>query len=233
MDILLRKLDFFSYPELFFIFLLENLIVCLLALVFGHIMIKAYHHTVKHPTRKDILFCLVTVFINTIITLIGYILWKQNFITLQFDLSLSIITDLLILFLAMDFLMYIFHLLIHRTFLYKQIHLLHHEAIDPKPIDLFVLHPLETIGFGMLWLILILVCPFNIYAIIIYLSLNVLFGVVGYLGFEPFSMNFLKNTPIIRFLGTSNFHHTHHREPDCNFGFYTNIWDKLFRTYQK
>jgi len=135
------------------------------------------------------------------------------------------------LFVAMDLLMYVFHIIIHKTFLYKAVHQLHHDAIDPKPIDLFVLHPVETMGFGSLWLMLLMVYGFNIYAIIIYLVVNVIFGLAGHLGIEPLPAK-VRQWPVIRYLGTSTFHHHHHQDIQHNFGFYTSVWDRLFNTYR-
>ena len=34
----------------------------------------------------------------------------------------------------------------------------------------------------------------------------------------------------LRLIGSSTFHANHHQDGDVNFGFYTNLWDRLFRT---
>lgn len=104
--------------------------------------------------------------------------------------------------------------------------------MHPEPIDLFVLHPVETLAFGTLWLGLLVSYPFNTYAIIIYLAANLLFGLVGHLGIEPLPERF-RRLPVLKFIGTSTFHHGHHEDPDHNYGFYTNIWDRLFRTLKQ
>ena len=111
-------------------------------------------------------------------------------------------------------------------------HGLHHQAVDPKPIDLFVLHPVETLCFGGLWLILLMVYPFNVYAIILYLTVNVIFGMLGHLGIEPLPQK-IRNNGLLKYLGTSTFHHQHHQDVQHNFGFYTTLWDRLFGTLQK
>ncbi len=127
--------------------------------------------------------------------------------------------------------MYIFHYFIHHSVLYKPIHRFHHHYHDPIPIDLYVLHPLETVSFGALWLITIVLFNFNFYAVSIYLCANVAFGIIGHLGIEPLPAKFSRLMPI-KYLGTSSFHHTHHQDIGYNFGFYTNVWDKLFKTYK-
>ncbi|WP_342328230.1 sterol desaturase family protein [Pedobacter sp. FW305-3-2-15-E-R2A2] len=216
------------------VFLLENVLITVLVLWSGRVIqqrfsplaIPAYTYS-----RKEWLICGLTNLLNTVVTYIGYWLWKNAFIGISTEVSVFILIDFLILFLAMDLLMYVFHYIIHKTWLYKAIHGLHHEAVNPKPIDLFVLHPLETISFGALWLLLLLLWTFNLYAIIIYLMINVLFGMIGHLGMEPLNAT-LRNKPLLKYLGTSSFHHQHHQDIDHNFGFYTSIWDRLFGTYK-
>jgi len=131
----------------------------------------------------------------------------------------------------MDLAMFIFHYFIHHSVIYKAIHKFHHHYADPIPIDLFVLHPIETIGFGSLWLIILALYGFNFYAVLIYLTANLFFGIMGHLGIEPVPASVRKMAPF-KYLGTPSFHHRHHLEIDFNFGFYTNIWDRLFKTYK-
>ncbi|MGS2738535.1 sterol desaturase family protein [Sinomicrobium sp. M5D2P17] len=175
---------------------------------------------------------LLTVGINTVITYVGYLLWQNGWMTITTDRTVYIIADFLVLFLGMDLLMYVFHLFIHRTFLYRAIHGLHHTSENPVPLDLFVLHPLETIGFGLMWLSLLMLYPPNLYAVILYLTANVIFGLVGHLGMDPLPGR-IRNWPLVKYIGTSSFHHNHHLDIRYNFGFYTNIWDRLFGTWKK
>lgn len=207
------------------IFFVENVMITCGVLVIGRFFYKGGY------TAKEWRICAVTNVLNTVVTYSGFWLWKHGRIEIGIACSWWIVIDFVILFMAMDLLMYVFHIFIHRTFLYKAVHQLHHEAIDPKPIDLFVLHPVETVGFGMLWLMLLMVYGFNSYAIIIYLVVNVLFGLAGHLGTEPLPER-VRSRPVIKYLGTSTFHHHHHQDVKYNFGFYTSIWDRLFNTYR-
>lgn len=207
------------------IFFVENVLITMGVLCIGRVFYSGSY------TRREWGICAVTNVLNTVVTYTGYWLWKHGVIGIEMDVSWRIWLDFIVLFFAMDLLMFVFHIGIHKTFLYKAVHQLHHDAVDPKPIDLFVLHPVETMGFGSLWLLLLMVFPFNIYAVIIYLVVNVIFGVVGHLGVEPLPEK-VRQWPVIRYLGTSDFHHGHHRDVAYNFGFYTSIWDRLFKTYK-
>jgi sterol desaturase/sphingolipid hydroxylase (fatty acid hydroxylase superfamily) len=99
----------------------------------------------------------------------------------------------------------------------------------PRPLSLFVLHPVEVIGFGGLWLIVLLAYTSSIEAILVYLSLNLVFGLVGHLGVEPAPGGWIR-APGLRFVSTSTFHAEHHVDRGHNYGFYLLVWDRLFGT---
>jgi len=214
------------------LFLIENILLTGLVLSAGHLFLKKRgHRETLQSNSREWLICGLTNGLNTVVTYTGYWLWQRHIIVIHMDVSWRVLTDLLLLFFAMDLLMYLFHWLIHHTTLYDIIHELHHQAIDPRPMDLFILHPLETLSFGALWLTLLVVYPFNVYAILIYLVVNLIFGLTGHLGIEPLPAR-LHTYPLIKYLGTSTFHHNHHKNRHYNFGFYTSLWDRLFGTYQ-
>ena len=175
-------------------------------------------------------FAAATLLINTLITYAGLLLWRTGFISIHEQVSWRLLLDFLVLFIGMDLLMYVFHYGIHHTPLYHLVHAQHHEYTEPQPIDLFVLHPLETLGFGSLWLLLMAVYPAGFVAIVAYLAVNVLFGVLGHSGVEPFPAAWARH-PLLKYLGSSGFHFQHHQDDQHNFGFYTSIWDHLFGTF--
>ena len=97
------------------------------------------------------------------------------------------------------------------------------------PLTLFVLHPLETLSFGALWLAVLAVYTASWLGIAVYLTLNLAFGLIGHLGVEP-APRFFARTPGLRHVATGRFHADHHADAGHNFGFYTLIWDRLFGT---
>jgi len=228
---MLRFLATLSPLKLWAIFLAENLFVTTLALLFGWLILKLSNKPIKRASPAEILICVSTNIINTVITYSGYWLFKHKYISLTFELNRYILVDFLLLFIWMNLAMFIFHYFIHHSTIYKAVHRFHHHYADPIPIDLFVLHPIETVGFGSLWLVILALYGFNFYAVLIYLIANVFFGIMGHLGIEPVPASVRKMAPF-KYLGTPSFHHRHHLEIDFNFGFYTNIWDRLFKTYK-
>jgi sterol desaturase/sphingolipid hydroxylase (fatty acid hydroxylase superfamily) len=229
MEQALLQLSQFSAAQRWLLFGAENLFITFLVLWLGGSIRtgKVWHRSFFTYPARSWSICLLTNVLNTVITYAGYWLWQKGWIVITFGINARILTDFLFMFLAMDLLMYVFHLGIHKTFLYRIVHGLHHEAVDPEPIDLFILHPAETLGFGSLWLLVLVALPLNAWAIAAYLVVNVLFGMIGHLGMEPFAAS-----RVWAWLGTSSFHHAHHREVNANFGFYTTIWDRIFGTYR-
>lgn len=228
---MLKYLSSQPTSNLWLIFLIENLLVTAIGLFAGWLILKLSKKPIHPASRTEALTCIGTNLINTAITYAGFWLWQHGYIIFGFGLNWRIIPDFLLLFIAMDLAMYILHYAIHQMALYKVVHRFHHHYNNPIPIDLFVLHPLETLSFGGLWLFTLALYHFNFYAVLFYLTMNVVFGIIGHLGVEPLPAR-LRNSLVFKYLGTSSFHHTHHADITHNFGFYTSIWDRMFGTYK-
>ncbi|MCT2409278.1 sterol desaturase family protein [Chryseobacterium antibioticum] len=160
--------------------------------------------------------------------LLGVFLWKNHWIILDQNPSvLSILFETVALILLMDLLMYFFHYAAHLPFVYKVLHGRHHEHVSTNFLSLFVLHPFETIGFGLMILALLMGYDFSIISISLYLLINLIWGTIGHLNREFFPASFDQF-----FVGTTKFHNKHHLDESKNFGFYTSIWDRLFGSYR-
>ncbi|WP_099769135.1 sterol desaturase family protein [Chryseobacterium sp. 52] len=183
----------------------------------------------SHPvTRSDFSLCLLTIFCNSLVMLLGVFLWKANWIILDQNPSTgSAVLETIALILLMDLLMYFFHYAAHLPFVYKILHGKHHEHISTNFLSLFVLHPFETIGFGFMILALLMSYDFSVMSITFYLLINLIWGTIGHLNREFFPASFDNF-----FIGTTRFHNQHHLYENKNFGFYTSIWDRLFGTYR-
>lgn len=220
--------------EAFALFLAENFLIVVLTVLLSYglshgFAFGGFFQTLRRTSLREIGYTSLSILINSLITYAGYECWMRGWIHFNEAFSYRIVTDSLVLIFAMDAVMFFLHWVVHRTFLYKIVHTLHHEYTHPQAIDLFVLHPLETLSFGSLWVLLLLVFPANIYAVVIYLTLNVTFGMLGHMEVELFPKNWLR-LPVLRFVATATFHYQHHAQEQYNFGFYTTLWDSLFGT---
>ncbi|ASS48024.1 MAG: hypothetical protein A3D31_00965 [Candidatus Fluviicola riflensis] len=185
----------------------------------------------QHPiVRSDVVLSLITVMCNTLVFIFGVLLWKYGFITLsENQYWLRVIGELLFLTLIMDFLMYVFHRAVHFVRQFNKLHERHHEHQSTNMLSLFVLHPIESIGFGLMMLVVICFIPFSAIGISMYLLINSLWGTIGHLHHTILPLSLLKLAKK-SYVCTSEFHYLHHKNPDFNFGFYSSIWDVIFKT---
>lgn len=180
-------------------------------------------------TKEEYFLATATIILNSVVTFAGLILWRNNIIVFSDNSITGIIIDFFALLFIMDFLMYVFHRFAHNKYVFPLIHKLHHKYETPNTLILFILNPIEALGFGMLFLITLSLIKFSLFGVILYTIVNVIFGVIAHIGVEPFKKTFIE-LPIIKYISTSTFHFQHHFFKECNYGFYTTIWDKLFNT---
>jgi lathosterol oxidase len=227
--ILEKWLNLLSHYSLFTVivfFLIENLLLMILAILIGK-LIERESTKIKN---SDIKWVISTLVCNTLITLAGYKLYQYQIIKIDFSTSLfTILSDTLLLILLMDFFMFCFHFLAHKLTWFRPIHELHHTHIETNVYSLFVLNPIETLGFGTIWLIVISILEFNCIGIIIYLILNLSYGILGHLNKDIYP-EFWNTNVATKWISTTKFHSDHHKNESHNFGFYFTIWDKVFKT---
>jgi Delta7-sterol 5-desaturase len=219
------------------LFLVENIIIFLLAVAGGELLARWFKtaRVASEPpplSRKEIALAVTTILLNTVVTWAGWELWKLGVIRFRPDFGWRAWLDVAVLLALMDFAMYLLHRLAHHPLLFPLLHRMHHEYERVRPMTLFILNPFETLAFGALWLTVITIYPPSWLGMSVYLMLNVAFGTIGHLGVEPVPSSVAKN-PLTGWLAGSTFHARHHHDPDINFGFYTLIWDRLFRTLEK
>ncbi len=230
MQTVFEYLDTCSVGRLFLLFLLENIVIALTAVTIGFSLDGLLMKMKQVITKEEIYWACSTAFFNTLVTLAGYKLFQQGIIIFHLEFALwKILIDFVVLILAMDFLMYIFHWAIHKLSIIYKYHDLHHRYNTPTALSLFVLHPMEVIGFGSLWLCLLAIGGFSIYAVMLYLVFNVAMGIIGHLRKEIIPA-VMKEHFIFQWLANTGFHVDHHQHETSNFGFYTKFWDRIFGT---
>ncbi|MCX5214562.1 sterol desaturase family protein [Kitasatospora sp. NBC_00240] len=169
------------------------------------------------------------VVLNALVGVAGWLLWRAGWIRLTADTGLRALVELLLFTLLMDALMYAGHWMAHRRRLYQLAHEMHHRYPDPRPSTLFVLHPLEVLGFGGAWLVVLCLWGMSIVAVGGYVAVNLVFGLLGHLGVEPFPAS-VRRRRLFHWVALPMFHAGHHADPGVNLGFYTTVWDRLFGT---
>lgn len=215
-----------SLPAATLSLLALNAGVLLAATTLGALASRRWSHrrvaAVPPPlSRQELGIALCSWLLNSAVTVLAWLAWRRGYFLLR-DANLGeALWDFVVLLVVMDFAMYWLHRLAHcEPFL--RIHRLHHAYDRPRALTLFVTHPLETIAFGLLWLAFVVLIDPSWAGLLAYLTANVLAGTLGHLGVDPL--------PRVPGLGTSTFHAIHHQRLDGNFGFYSDVWDRCFRT---
>jgi sterol desaturase/sphingolipid hydroxylase (fatty acid hydroxylase superfamily) len=169
----------------------------------------------------------LTLALNMLVTIAGLWLYRAGYLRLTFHGGWRALVDAALFLLLMDAAMYVLHRIAHWRRFYA-VHRMHHDYPTPSALSLFVLHPLETLGFGSLWIALVFVYPFSAWSVVAYTGFNLVYGLIGHLGVELFPRGWVASP--LGVLTTTTFHDQHHSAPGHNFGFYTTLWDRLFGT---
>jgi Delta7-sterol 5-desaturase len=133
-----------------------------------------------------------------------------------------------LLFAVDDTIFYWTHRAMHHPRLFRTFHRVHHESTDPTPFTSYSFHPLEAAvqAIGPLALIpLLMVLPWHPIALVIYAFGNLLFNMIGHLGYEVYPANW-NRIPVLRWKTPALHHYLHHQVVGGNYALYFRWWDK-------
>ncbi len=202
------------------VLLIANIVMFLGTILISYVWSSIYNHEKLPIVKKDVLLAITITLINIIVAIPGYTLFVNSKITFNTD---NFIGSFILLFVIIDFIMYIFHYASHHVWPFVLLHEKHHQHHSFNEISLYVMHPLEAFLFGLILTIIPFFITLNFYSFLFFLLFNWLIGVVSHLN--------TSSTKKTRIFGTNIFHRDHHQTSIYNFGFYTVIWDKIFGTY--
>ena len=216
------------------VFLAKNALVLAVAVALGEWLRRRHAHRRVAPEappleRQEVVLAAACVVLNSVVTFAGLLLWREGWIRFRLDCGPRALVDLVLLVALMDVGMYLLHRTAHSPLLYGWLHAPHHRYDRARPLTLFVLSPLEVLGFGALWLAVCVVYEASWAAMLLYLVFNTLWGLLGHLGVEPFPDGWVR-WPGTRAVATTTFHARHHLDLAHHYGFYTVVWDRLFGT---
>ncbi len=179
----------------------------------------------------------VSVAMNSFVTFAGWWFWKEGMITVSSSVSALALAEIALLAFVLDAQMYVGHVLAHHRWTYPLVHRLHHRFVEPQAATLFALHPLESLGFGGMWLISLVAVSaagheISALGVAGFAFVNLAFGTVAHVGVDPLPNRVRASLPF-RFLATPSFHVGHHLDQSVNFGFFSTIWDRLFSTIDR
>jgi lathosterol oxidase len=111
--------------------------------------------------------------------------------------------------------------------LYLWFHRIHHVP-DRRmtAVALFVMHPLEAVGFASVLLVLMALVPVTLASVVLFFGLNLVVGTIAHLPWRD-------GTPERwwdRWLGGPALHQAHHEHERADYGFFTHVYDRVLGT---
>lgn len=231
-----------SWFSIFTLVSLRYFIIAGLAFLIWYVLLKkkvAFKKIqLRFPTLKDyqreILYSLMTIVIFTLVPwiLLGnpeikkHTTWYSD-INQHSKLYFWLAFPLMLL--MHDTYFYWMHRLMHHPKIFKVLHLVHHQSVNPSPWAAFAFHPLEAvIEIGILVVYLFTIPVMKVHLFFFFLFMMV-YNVYGHLGWELYPKNF-HCTWIGKWVNTSINHNQHHQYFKGNYGLYFLFWDRLLGT---
>lgn len=140
-------------------------------------------------------------------------------------LPISIIVGLII----HDTYFYWMHRTVHHPKLYKKVHLVHHQSVNPSPWASYSFHFFEAIAEAMIAPIVLFLMPIHPLALALIGLFSFIINVYGHLGYE-IAPKWLRHSIFFEILNTSTHHNMHHSKFKGNYGLYFRFWDKIMGT---
>lgn len=123
---------------------------------------------------------------------------------------------------------YWLHRIMHIPSIFRVVHKVHHESINPTVFTSFCFHPLEAVLQFFFFPLLIISIPLHYGVLFGILMLFTLSALVNHSGVEIFKKKLLRD----HLIGATH-HDLHHKEFTTNFGLYFTWWDKWMGTESK
>jgi len=124
---------------------------------------------------------------------------------------------------------YWMHRLLHHSFLFRHVHLVHHQSANPSPWASYSFNLAEACAEGAVLLVIVTIIPMHLIGISLFVLVAFMINVYGHLGYEIAPI-WLRNTLLFELVNTSVHHNLHHSKFKGNYGLYFRIWDRLMGT---
>ncbi|EGU30505.1 hypothetical protein VII00023_10864 [Vibrio ichthyoenteri ATCC 700023] len=161
-------------------------------------------------------------------------LWaQQSHVGLLNWLSLPVWLNIAIAIIALDFAIYVQHVVFHRIPWLWRLHRMHHADQDIDVTTGARFHPIEMIM--SMWIKIAIVVSLGISPLAV-LLFEIILNVSAMFNHSNAKLPLSLDKWLRKAIVTPDMHRVHHseivKETHSNFGFFLSIWDRLFRTYR-
>jgi len=147
--------------------------------------------------------------------------------------QLPFIIAFILSIIAMDFIIYLQHVLVHAVPALWRLHRVHHADVDYDVTTGARFHPIEIIISMLIKFAAIIVLGAPVVAVIVF---EIVLNAMAMFNHSNIKLPQHIDASLRRFIVTPDMHRVHHSEEDdeanSNFGFNLSIWDRIFGTYK-
>lgn len=140
-----------------------------------------------------------------------------------------ILFEFALFFFIFDLYFYVVHRLLHTRLLYKWFHKTHHVSIQPNPLSSSSMTPVEGISEGLIIPIFLVVFTIHEQSSYLILPFAGLMGLYVHSGYD-FMPKWWYQRWYSKWMQSPIFHDQHHQYFSVNYGGFTTIWDRVFKT---
>jgi len=149
-----------------------------------------------------------------------YALYKNGYTTLYARINdygwLYFFISLMMMIILHDTYFYWTHRMLHKKWMFKKFHKVHHQSVNPTPLSAYAFHPIEVFVESLVVFPFITIFPVHIFAFTFFTFIVLFINVVGHLGYE--FVPFLKRKhPFVQLFTSSTHHNLHHQKTHKKF----------------
>lgn len=188
------------------------------------------YHAIQHNLRKgqigtEIRQSLLSIFVFSIQAIPLQYLVAHGYARVSFSNPWELLWQIPVLFLWNEIHFYLMHALLHRKWLMKKVHFVHHRSKEPTLFSVYSFHWFEAFLLGTVIFLPMILYPFHIFAILSLPVMSIILNLMGHSNHEGPSDKDPEH--ISRFIFR---HSMHHKWSNGNFGFMLPYLDQLFNT---
>jgi sterol desaturase/sphingolipid hydroxylase (fatty acid hydroxylase superfamily) len=128
-----------------------------------------------------------------------------------------------------DLWFYAWHRLLHRPWLYRHVHAVHHKSVDVNPFSSYSFHPFEAFILGSAVMPVLFIVPIYLPVLGVLQVVGLMNNIMSHLGYE-FLPRWYARIPPFRWMNTATFHSLHHTRLNGNYGLFFRFWDRALGT---
>jgi sterol desaturase/sphingolipid hydroxylase (fatty acid hydroxylase superfamily) len=124
-----------------------------------------------------------------------------------------------------DFYFYWTHRLLHRPWLLRHVHAVHHRSRNPSPWAAYAFHPVEALVNGLVTPLALLAVPLHWSVVLLFALHQITRNALGHAAVETMPRGFATHA-LGRHFTTTTHHHLHHETAKGNYGLWFTWWDR-------